>query len=126
MLFNIAINVETSTSLIHNISTRTLCLLPLPLSFMINHTLGNIANSNASRSILTPSTTIIVKISMIKATIPSIIIHTGINRCRTAFTTITFTVVVTIATITMIAFNTILIIITSTRLLFLLLLTFIL
>ena len=52
---------------------------------------------------------------MIKAAIPSIIINTGIKRCRTAVTTITVTVVVTITTITMIAINTILIIITSTR-----------
>ena len=53
---------------------------------------------------------------MINAAIPSIIVNTGINRCRTAVTTIPITVVVTITTITMIAMNTIMIIITSTRL----------
>ena len=99
MLFNTVINVDTSTSMIHNISTRALCLLLLLLSFMITNTLSNIANSNASNSILTPSTTIIIEISMINATIPSIIINTGINRCRPAVTTITITVVVTITTI---------------------------
>ena len=69
---------------------------------MINNTLSNIANSNASNSINTPSSTIIVEISMINATIPSIIINTGINRCGTAVPTITITVVVTITIITMI------------------------
>ena len=87
---------------------------------MINSTLSNIANSNASNSIIPPSTTAIIEISMINATIPSIIIHTGINRCRTVVTTIATAVVVTITTITMIAINTIMIIITSTRLLLLL------
>ena len=61
---------------------------------------------------------------MINATIPSIIINTGINRCRTAVITITITVVVTTNTISMIAINTIMIIITSTRLLLLLVRTF--
>ena len=84
---------------------------------MINNTLSNIANSNASNGIITPSTTIIIDISMMNATLPSIIINTGINRCRIAVTTTTITVVVTITTITMIAINTIVIIITSTRLL---------
>ena len=84
MLFNIVINIDTSTSMIHNTSTRTLCLLLLLLSCMIHNTLSNIANSNASNSIITPSTTIIIEISMINATIPSIIINTAINRCRTA------------------------------------------
>ena len=87
---------------------------------MINNTLNNTANSNASNSIVTPSTTIIIEISMINATIPSIIINTGIHRCRTAVITINITVVVTITTSTMIAINTIMIIITSTRLLLLL------
>ena len=52
---------------------------------------------------------------MIDATIPSIILNTGINRCRTAVTTITVTIAVfvSITTITMIAINTIMIIITS-------------
>ena len=59
MLFNTVINIDTSTSMIHNISTRTLCLLLLLLSFMINNTLSNIANGNASKNIITPSTTII-------------------------------------------------------------------
>ena len=39
---------------------------------MIKNTLSNIANSNASNSIITPSTTKIIEISMINATIPSI------------------------------------------------------
>ena len=90
---------------------------------MINATLSNIASSHASNQIMTPSTTIIIEISMINTIMPSIIIHTGINRCRTAVTTITITVVVTITTITMIAINTTMIIITSTRLLILLVLT---
>ena len=120
MLLNTAIDTDTSTSMIHNISTRTLCLLLLLLSFMINSTLSNIASSNASKKIITPSTTITIEISMINATIPCIIINTGINRCRTAVTTITITVVVTTTTITMIAINTIMVRITSTRLLLLL------
>ena len=90
---------------------------------MINNTLINIASSHSSNKITTPSTTIIIEISMINATTPSIIFNTGINRCRTAVTTITTTVVVTTTTITMIAINTIMIIITSTRLLVLLVLT---
>ena len=106
--------------MIHNISTRTLCLLLLLLSFTMNNTLGNIANSNANKRIITPSATIIIEISMINATIPSIIIYTGSNRCRTAVTTIAITVVVTITTINMSAINTIMIIITNTRLLLLL------
>ena len=117
-------NIDTNTSMIHNISTRKLCLLLLLLSFMTSNTLSNIATSNANNSIITPSTTTIIEISMIHATIPSIIMHTGSNRCRTAATTITLTAVVTTTTITMIAINTIMIIITSTRLLLLLLLTF--
>ena len=92
---------------------------------MINNTLSNIANGNATNSIITPSTTIIIEINMINATIPFIIMNTGINRCRSAVTTVTITVVVTITTITMIAMNTIMIIITRTRLLLLLLLTFV-
>ena len=97
----------------------------LIITFMIYNTLRNIASSNASNSIITISTTIILEIKMINATIPSIIIiNTGINRCRTAVTTIAITVVVTIATITMIAINTIMMIITSTRLLLLLILFF--
>ena len=118
MLFNTVINIDTSTSAIHNISTSTLRLL---FVFMSNNALSNIANSNASNGITTPSTTIIIGI-MITATIPSII-NAGTNRCRTVVTTFTITVVVTITTITMIAINTIMIIITNTRLLLLLLLT---
>ena len=90
---------------------------------MINNTLSNIANS-AGNSIITPRTPIVLEISVINATIPPIIIDTGMNRYRTAVTTITITVVVTITTITMIAINTIMIIITSTRLLLLLFQTF--
>ena len=117
MLFNTAINIDTSTSMIHNISTRTLYVLLLLLSFMITNTLNNIANSNASNSIITPSTSIVIEINMINSTTPSMIINTNINRCRTGITTITTTVVVTITTITMIATNTIVMIITSTKLL---------
>ena len=73
MLFNTVINMDTSTSTIHNTSTRTLCLLLLLLSFMINNTLNNIATSNASHSIIAPSTTIVIEISMINATFPAII-----------------------------------------------------
>ena len=91
---------------------------------MIKNTLNNIASSNASNRIITPSTTIIIEISMINATIPSIISNTGINRGRTAVTTITIAVVVTITTITMIAIHTSMIIIPGTRLLILLVLTF--
>ena len=90
---------------------------------MAKNTLSNIACSNASNRIITPSTTRIFEISMINAAIPSIIMNAGINRCRTAVTAITFTVVVIITTITMIAVNTIMIIIPSTRLLLLPILT---
>ena len=81
-------------------------------------------NSNVSNSIIAPSTTIIIQRSMIYAITPSIIMNTGVNRCRTAVTTIAITVVVTIATVTMIAINTLMTIITSTRLLLLPLLLF--
>ena len=87
---------------------------------MINNTLSSIPSSNASNSIISPSTTIVIDISMINATIPSIIINTGIHRCRTAVTPSIITVVVTITTISMIAISAIMIIITSTRLLSLL------
>ena len=70
--------------MIHNISTSTLCFLFLLLHlFMMNNTLSNIANSNASNSIIPPSTTITFETSMLNAIIPSITINTGINRCRT-------------------------------------------
>ena len=120
MLFNSVLNIDTSTNMVHNISTGTLCLLLVLLSFMINNTLSNIASSNASNRIITPSTTIIIETNMINATIPCIIINTGIDRCRTAVTTIAITVVVTITTIIMIAIHRIMIIISSTRLLLLL------
>ena len=61
---------------------------------------------------------------MINATIPSIIINTGINRCRTAVTTITITVVGTTTIFAMVAIFPAMIIITSTRRLLLLVLTF--
>ena len=125
MPFNTVANLDTSTGMFHSISTRTLCLLLLLLSFMISNTVSNIAHSNASNSIRTPSTTIIIEISMITAPFSCIIIYTGIHRCRTAVTTTASTVVVTITTITMTAINTIMIIITSTRLSLLVLLTFI-
>ena len=106
--------------MIHNISTSTSCLLLLLLLFMMNTILSTIANTNA---IIAHSTTKIIEISMVNSTIPSIIINTSINRCRTAVTTITITVVVILTIITMIAINTIVIIITSTTLLLLQLLT---
>ena len=90
---------------------------------MTNSTVSIVANINAHNSITTPSTTIFLEISMVKAIIPSILINTGTNRCRTVATTMTITAVVIITTITMIAINTIIINITSTRLLLLLLLT---
>ena len=65
MLFNAVINIDASTSMVQNSSTRTLCLLPVLLSFMINSTPSNIANSSASTRIIPPSTTIIIEISMI-------------------------------------------------------------
>ena len=96
-------------------STSTRWLLLLLLLFIVSSTLNTTANINAHNSILTASTKIIIEISMINATIPSIIINTGVNHCRTVLTTIAITVVViTITTI---------ITITNTRLLFLLLLT---
>ena len=115
--------IDTGTSMIHKMSTSTLCLLLFLRLFMINNTLRNIANSNASNSIITPSTTTILETSMINAAIPSVITNTGIHRCGTVVTTITITVVVTITTITMIPSSTIMIIITSARLFLLLLLT---
>ena len=123
MLFNTVSKIDTSTCMIHNIRGNTSCLVLLLLLFMINSTLGIIANIHAHNSIITPGTTRIIEISMAHAIISSIIIHTGIDRCRTVFTTTTITVVVTITTITMIAINTSIIIITSTRLLLLLLQT---
>ena len=102
MLLNTVINIDTSTRMIHNICTRTLCMSIA--TFIHNNTLSNIASSNASNSIITPSTTIVIEIGMINATMPSSIINTGINRCGTAVTTIT--VVVTVTAITMIAINT--------------------
>ena len=75
---------------------------------MINSTLSIIANINAHSSIMTPSTTRIIEISMVNAILPSFIINTGIHRCRTVVTTITITVVVITTTITMIAINTVL------------------
>ena len=62
MLFNTVINIGTGTSMVHNISIRTLCLLLVLLSFMINNALSNIASSNSSNRIITPSTTRIIEI----------------------------------------------------------------
>ena len=62
MLFNTAINIGTSTSMAHNFSIGTLCLLLVLLSFMINNTLSIIARSSASNRSITPSTTIIIEI----------------------------------------------------------------
>ena len=117
MLFNTVTHIDTSTSMIHDTSTRTLCFLPLLLSFMISNTLSNIVNGNASNGTITLSTTITIEISMINASIPSMIINTGIHHCKSAVTTIAVTVVVTITTITMLAMNSIMVIVTSTRLL---------
>ena len=117
MLFNTVITIDTGTC----ITTSTWRVLLLLLSFMINSTLNILANINAHNSINTPSTTIIIEISMVNAIIASIILNTGIHRRRTVVTTITITAVVNIATITMIAITTIIIITTSTRLLLLLL-----
>ena len=73
------------------------------------NTLSIIANINVHNRIITPSTTRIIEISMLNAIIPSIIINTRINRCRTVVTT-------TICHYyRMIAINTTIIIITSTR-----------
>ena len=118
MLFNTVIKSDTSTCMIHNISTSASCLLLSLLLFMISSTFSIIANINA-HSFITPSTTIIIEISMVNAIIPSVVMNTGIRRCRTVVTTITITVVVIITTITMIAIDTLIIIITSTRLLLL-------
>ena len=124
MLFNTCINIGTSTSMIHNISTNTLCLLLVLLLFMNNNTLSNIANISAQNTSITPSTIITIETSMVNAIVSPIIVDTVINRCRTVAATIRTTVVVAITTITMIAINTINIILTSTRLLLLLLLSF--
>ena len=107
--------------MIQNIGTNTLCLLLLLVLFKIFSTLGIIVNVNAHNSINTPSATIIIEISMVNGIIPTIIINTGINRCRTVVTTIGITVVVIFTTATMLAINTI-VIITGARLLILLLL----
>ena len=126
MFFNAVIKIGTSTCMIHNVSTSASWLLLLLLLLAINSTLSIIANINAHNSIITPSTTIVIEISMLNAIIPSIIviiINTGIYRCRTVVTMITMTVVVSITTNTMVASNTLTIIITSTRPLLLLLLT---
>ena len=46
---------------------------------MMSNTLSNIASSNASNRTITPSTIIIIEISLINVTIPSIITNAGIN-----------------------------------------------
>ena len=62
---------------------------------MVNSTLSIIANINAHHnSMITPSTGIIIQMSMVNAIIPSIIITTCINHCRAVVTTITSTVVI--------------------------------
>ena len=124
MLYNPVIKIDTSKGMIHNICTSTLCLVLVLLVFMINNTLRNIATDSVHNSITTPSTTIIIGISMVNAIFHYIIVNTGISRCRTVVTTITITFVVIITSTTLIAINTIVIIITSTRLSLLLLLTF--
>ena len=85
-------------------------LITITILFMNKNILSNMANINAHNAIITPSTTIIIEISMVNAIIPSIMLNT-----RTVATTITVAVVVTVTTITMIAINIIIIIITSTR-----------
>ena len=89
---------------------------------MINNTLSIIANIHAHNNIITPSTTIIIVTNMVNVSIPSIVIHIGIQGCRTVATIITIPAVVIITNISMIAIYTIFIIITSTRLLLLVLL----
>ena len=89
---------------------------------MIDSTLSTSANDSAHNDIITPSTTIVIELSTVSAMILSII-NTGIHRCRAVVTTITSTVVVLSTTLTMIAINTITLIITSTRMLSLLFLT---
>ena len=59
MLFNTVINIDTRASMVHSISIRTLCLLLVLLSCMINNTLSNIASSHASNKTITPSNTIL-------------------------------------------------------------------
>ena len=76
----------------HKISASTLCLLLLLAVYTMNNILSIIANMNADDSIITPSTTIILEISMVNATTPSIIVNTGINHCRTVVSTITVSV----------------------------------
>ena len=105
MLFNTVIDFDTSTRMTRNISTSNLCLLLIPLLFMINDTLRVIARINAQSNIFIPNTTVVIEISMAHADIPSGSMNTGINPCRTIVTTITIIVVVTITTITMIASN---------------------
>ena len=122
MLFNTDMKIDSGTCMIHNISSSTSCLLLLLLLFLISSTLGIIVNINAHSSSISPSNTILIETSIVSAIIPSMIITTGINRCRTVVTTLAIPVVVIIITITMIANNTTLIIITSTGLLLLLLL----
>ena len=80
MLSNTVLKTNTSTCLIPNISTSTSCLLPLLLLFRMNSTLSIIANTNAQNSIITPSTTIIIEISMVNVIIPSTVVNTGIHR----------------------------------------------
>ena len=89
MLFNTVIKIDTSNCMVHNFGASTSCVLLLLLIFMINSTLCIIANITAHDSLITPSTTMIIEISMVIAIIPSVIINTGINRCRTLVTTIT-------------------------------------
>ena len=62
---------------------------------MISNILSIVANISAHKGIIAPSTTTVIEISMVNATIPSIIFHTGIYRRRTAVTTITITAAVT-------------------------------
>ena len=54
-------------------------LITITVFILINNTVCNIAHNNAGDSIVIPSTTIIVEISMINATIPSTM-NAGINR----------------------------------------------
>ena len=98
MLFNIVIKIDTSTCMIHNISTSVPCLLLLLLLFMINSTLSIVANTNAQNSIVTSSTTIFIEIRMVNAIIHSVIVNTGFYRCRTVVTAITISFVVSITT----------------------------
>ena len=71
MLFQYCYKIDTSTSMTHKMSTSTLCLLLLLVLYMIQTILSIIANMNVHNTSITPSTTIIIEISMLNAVIPN-------------------------------------------------------